>query len=291
MFGYINPDRPYLFVKDEKLYQAAYCGLCKSIGAECGQLARTALTYDMAFVSALVHNIMNVDFKVNGSRCALHPFKKKPMAEVDEVTKLLGAINTVLAYYKLLDDKSDGEKSGAFAFLYKKGYETALKNHPKAVEIIARQSSELNKIEAAKSKIIDEACEPTARMMRDLSAYILGEYATEHTDALFYAIGKWIYLADALDDYAKDVKKGNYNVIYNYCNCPDKTSALAAVGEEIKFIFNSLFADMRKHLAEIKFYFNHDLTDNIILRGIPLKSRRLFYGESKKEEKNEQTQS
>ena len=32
MFGYIQPDSPYLFIKDEKLYKALYCGLCKSIG-------------------------------------------------------------------------------------------------------------------------------------------------------------------------------------------------------------------------------------------------------------------
>lgn len=63
MFGYISPDRPYLFIKDETLYKALYCGVCKSIGAECGQMARSALTYDMAFMSALLHNIRGDDVK------------------------------------------------------------------------------------------------------------------------------------------------------------------------------------------------------------------------------------
>ena len=53
MFGYIGPDRPYLFIKDETLYKAMYCGVCRCISKECGQMARTALTYDMAFMSAL----------------------------------------------------------------------------------------------------------------------------------------------------------------------------------------------------------------------------------------------
>ena len=73
MFGYISPDRPYLFIKDETLYKALYCGVCKSIGAECGQLARSALTYDMAFVSALVHNIAGRDINIVRRRCAVHP--------------------------------------------------------------------------------------------------------------------------------------------------------------------------------------------------------------------------
>lgn len=64
MFGYISPDTPYLFKKDEILYKALYCGLCKGIGAGCGQVARTALQYDMAFASALVHNIRGEDVKI-----------------------------------------------------------------------------------------------------------------------------------------------------------------------------------------------------------------------------------
>ncbi len=287
MFGYINPDRQYLFVKDERLYQAVYCGLCKSIGKECGQLARTSLTYDMAFMSVLLHNIMQKDFVIDRQRCFLHPFKKRPMAHVDEETRLLGAINAVLAYYKLADDKADGDKLGVFAFLYKKGYKRTLKKHPKAVEIIARQTTDLSALERAGCDIIDAACEPTAVMMRDLSRYVLGESATEHTDGLCYALGKWIYLADALDDYDKDVKKGAYNVLYNYCKQPNRQQAVETCGEEIKFIFNALFADMREHLSNIKFYYNHDLTDNIILRGIPLKSRRIFYGVEKKEKNDE----
>ena len=54
--------------------------------------------------------------------------------------------------------------------------------------------------------------------------------------------------------------------------------AVETGGNELKFIFDYLFAEMRQSLSAIKFYFNHDLTDNIILRGIPLKTRSLFYG-------------
>ena len=97
---------------------------------------------------------------------------------------------------------------------------------------------------------------------------------------LFYALGKWVYLADALDDYDKDVKKGRYNVLYNAYGEKCKCEAVSKGKAEMEFIFDSLFADMRFALANIKFYFNHDLTDNIILRGIPLKTRALFYGKS-----------
>lgn len=294
MFGYIHPDRPRLFVKDETLYKALYCGLCKSIGKGCGSFAKTALTYDMAFMSALLHNIGNCDVKVEKRRCALHPLKRRFMSLPDDMTVLLGCINTALAYHKLLDDKADGDKKGVFAFLYRRGFGKALKRHPAAAEIIARQTAEQNRLEKEGCAVIDMACEPTAVMMQRLSDYVLGEYATEHTAALLYAVGKWVYLADALDDYDKDVKKGRYNVLYRAFGQPTKQEAVEANGEEITFLFNSLFADLRFHLSKIKFYFNHDLTDNIILVGIPQKTRQLIYGkcgEGKKEENNEQEKS
>ena len=79
MFGYIGPDRPYLFIKDETLYKAMYCGVCRCISKECGQMARTALTYDMAFMSALVHNIRGEDVKIVRRRCPVHPIRRRPM--------------------------------------------------------------------------------------------------------------------------------------------------------------------------------------------------------------------
>ena len=294
MFGYIAPDRPYLFIKDETLYKALYCGVCRCIAKECGQLACTALTYDMAFMSALVHNIRGDDVKIVRRRCPVHPLRRRPMTAEDDVTRVLASMNTALAWHKLSDDKADGEARGALRFLYSRGYKKVLQKHPRAAEIIAKHTAEQAALEERACASIDMACEPTAVMMAELTRYALGEYATGHTDGLSYAIGKWIYLADALDDYDKDVKKGRYNVLYNAFKSRTKAQAVEQNEEEINFIFNALFADMRMHLANVKFHFNHDLTDNIILLGIPAKTRSLVYGrcgQGKKEEQYEQTQS
>lgn len=278
MFGYISPDSPYLFKKDEALYKAIYCGLCKGIGKGCGQCPRTALTYDMAFTSALIHNIRGEDVKIEKKRCVIHWFRRRPIARADELTVALGCVNTALAYYKLCDDKADGEKRAFLRHFYRGGFKRALKKHPQVAEIVKEQTERQAKLERAGCAVIDEACEPTAQMMVKLSDYVLGEYATEYTQRLFYAIGKWVYLIDALDDYDKDVKKGRYNVIFKTYSKNSKKEAVAAGESELKFIFNMLFAEMRESLANIHFHFNHDLTDNIILRGIPSKSREIFYG-------------
>ncbi len=297
MFGYISPDTPYLFKKDETLYKSLYCGLCKGIGAGCGLAARTALTYDVAFMSALVHNIKGEDVKIERARCFLHLIKKRPIAAVDETTVALGCVNTALAYFKLCDDKADGDKKGILRHLYKKGYKKTLKKFPEIAEIIKRQTEEQAKLEKANCVVIDMAAEPSANMLRDISKVVLKEFSNAATENLFYAIGKWVYLIDALDDYDKDVKKGKYNVLFNVYGEKCKAEAVKKGEKELTFIFDILFAEMRDNLFKIKFNFNHDLTDNIILRGIPLKTRTLFYGGcakckgGKKGEKHEQKES
>ena len=53
MFGYVRTDTPYLYIKDDTLYKAMYCGVCKGIGEVCGNSARMGLSYDVTFLSVI----------------------------------------------------------------------------------------------------------------------------------------------------------------------------------------------------------------------------------------------
>jgi hypothetical protein len=96
---------------------------------------------------------------------------------------------------------------------------------------------------------------------------------------LFYAVGKWIYLIDALDDYDKDKEKGAYNpfLLAYKAECR-KALTEGEYAEEVAFIFRSVFFDIRENLKEIPFRFNTDLSDNILLRGIPAVTKRIMEG-------------
>lgn len=48
------------------------------------------------------------------------------------------------------------------------------------------------------------------------------------------------------------------------------------------FVFKSVFAENAECLKNIRFYFNTDLTDNIILRGMPASTRKVMCGCHKK---------
>ncbi len=281
MFGYVRYDIPNLYIKDFMLYKAMYCGLCKGIGASCGQMARVGLTYDVTFLSIILHNMTGVDIRVEKQHCVEHCIKRRPIAVVDDLTKELGALNTVLLYFKLTDDISDGGKGRGRRMWFKKGYKRAKKAYPELVKIITRFMAEQEKTERAKTASPDIAADPTACMMRELSDHFLGERASESTRQLFYALGKWVYLIDALDDYDKDVKKKNYNPFVLSYGANTREGLMKNSGGEIMFLFNTMFYDMREGLGGIQFHFNRDLTDNVILRGIPLETERVVKGQKK----------
>ena len=88
-----------------------------------------------------------------------------------------------------------------------------------------------------------------------------------------------MYLIDALDDYDKDKKKRRYNPFALAYGAESKETLLKEHGEDIAFLFDTLFYGLREDLANIKFYFNRDLTDNVLLRGIPIETGRVMRGE------------
>ena len=156
------------------------------------------------------------------------------------------------------------------AALFKKGKKRADKKYPEMSKIVSVGYNELFALEKANCESTDMAAEPFAQMLVKLSDYALGEKATESGRLIFYFLGKWIYLADALDDYDKDVKKGNYNPLYlEFGRLPDVKTLKETRGADLNFAFSSIFAGLKENLARTKFYFNHDLIDNVLLRGIP----------------------
>lgn len=270
MFGYVKPYTPYLYIKDDTLYKAFYCGLCKSLGSSCGELSRFTLTYDLAFFSALTHNLAGEDVKINSERCVAHLVKKRPVVGCDGLTEFAACLNCVLAYYKVNDDVMDDGKGRIRLKLFGKGKRMADKKFPQMSKIVSECCAELNALEKAGCDGIDRVAEPSARMIAELSTLALGDKACAGTEKLFYYLGKWIYLIDALDDYDKDVKKGNYNVLYLfYGKVPTLKELLKTRGNDINFTFSELFAGIKQALEGCKFYFNHDLIDNVLIRGIP----------------------
>lgn len=253
-----------------------YCGVCKGIAQSCGQGARMGLTYDVAFLSVILHNIAGIDVKIEKQHCLTHCIRSKMMANVDDMTKKLGALNTALVYYKYTDDILDGDKGRGKRLWFVSGHKKTVRNYPEIERIVRENLAAQQETEKSKTDSLDRAADASANMMAELSDYLLEDKKTPYTHDLFYAVGKWIYLIDALDDYDKDKKKGAYNPFVLSYSCEDKADLMKRRQKDVEFVFHSLFFDIRENLSKIKFHFNRDLSDNILLRGLPAETERIM---------------
>ncbi len=280
MFGYVKTDLPNMYVKDTVLYRSMYCGLCKGIGKCCNQRARLALNYDLTFLSVLVHNLLDVDVEVKKQRCAVHWFIRRPIAKVDEITERIACLNVILAYYKCNDDVIDNGKGKIKRSLFKKAYKKAVKREPELDKIVKKRYDELLKYERKNCDSIDIASDPFGKMMQEIMNELLQDKSTDNTSALAYNLGKWIYLIDALDDFDKDKKKNNFNVFVNvYEKATDKKSLIDNNREDIELIFSTILSDIINLARSLEYKFNHDLTDNILLRGLTCQTKKIMENE------------
>ena len=279
MFGYVRADTPYLYIKDDRLYRAMYCGVCKGIAEVCGHSARMGLSYDVTFLSVLLHNILGQDVVIEKQHCLTHCIRSRQMANVDELTRQLGALNTALVYYKCTDDIADGDKGRGKRLLFKKGFRRMKRKYPEIERIVRENLARQEQTEKANTDSLDRAADATAQMLAEFSDYALQDKKTENTYNLFYAIGKWIYLIDALDDYDKDLKKGAYNPFRLAYGAESRCALLhEKYGDEVRFVFHAMFFDIRENLSKMEFPFNRDLLDNILLRGLPMMTKRIMDG-------------
>ena len=269
MFGYLKPDKPYLYLKDETLYNALYCGICKSIKKTSGNASRFALSYDVAFLSALTHNVCGVDVDIKRKRCVAHPIKSRPIASVDEISKKLASLNIILAHYKLRDDVLDEHKGSFKSAFISKGYKRAKKLQPEMDKIVFDGYKNLLSLEQKGEKSVDIVSDSFATMMAKISNVLFGEFSTEYTYNLVYALGKWVYLIDALDDYDKDIKNKSYNVFYNAYGQNSYAEFIEKNSSEIAFIFNTVFTQISENYKQIPKKFNGDLVENVLFKGIP----------------------
>ena len=54
MFGYVTASLKELEENARKRYGAVYCGICRRIRVQSGNVARLGLSYDMAFLALLL---------------------------------------------------------------------------------------------------------------------------------------------------------------------------------------------------------------------------------------------
>ena len=238
MFGYLVPLKSELDKAQMEAYRARYCGLCRTIGHRYGRLMRTALSYEMTFLALLLDSLDGTEAPVL-PRCGKHPFRSDKW-QGNEHLDYCADLTVLLLRAKLLDDRADGTASRLFPM-------------ERRLTVMADRASGERPRQAAlirDSLLALAEIEKRGELCPDLPAGCFGalvgnlmrgenEKWSEQLYVFGFALGKLLYLMDAVEDLKSDLKHERYNPLV--CLSPEsRVGMLNLLADDLLGAFSAL---------------------------------------------------
>ena len=215
MFGYVRPVVKELLVKEHEFYKATYCGICRAMKKYTGKLSPVTITYDSVFL-ALVRMAYIEDGELSGQmrRCIAHPLKKRRMLGENSALVYTARAFAVLSFYKSEDDLSDEKLSKRILVGAARPVVKGARRHSGLSELdsVAREKlGEIRKLEEENCSSIDRPATLFGELLGEIFSYGLTGEAALVCYQVGYRLGRFVYAADAAEDYADDYSLGRYN--------------------------------------------------------------------------------
>ena len=270
MFGYVRINKMDLTFREYENYKGYYCGLCKYLKENHGEISRIGLNYDITFLIVILSAIYKPKTNIFEEVCLVSPFKRKKKL-INDITENAASMNILLTYYKLednlLDDK--GVKDILAYNLYKSKLKMAHKKYPHKSQIIKEQMKILNQLEKNKEYNIDKVSNTFGELMGEIFAYKKDKYEDD-LRRIGFNIGKYIYILDAYEDLNEDYKKGRYNPFMEYIN---KREELKIRVDRLISISLGLLASS---IDRLNLQVNRGIIENIVYSGVYLRYKNIL---------------
>lgn len=282
MFGYVRPCQPELKCKEDHLYKATYCGLCRTLRTRYGLLAPLFLSYDLTFLALLLEEPQTTFTPCKG-RCHGNLLLKKEMSPESNALNLCADYSVILTWFKIQDSISDSKPLQKIfytllSFLLRKNFKKASKYHQNFAKSAENSLLRLSQLENANSPSIDETADCFALILKETIPPSLKDTNPTHYRAfqqLLYHIGRWIYLIDARDDFQDDIKANTYNPLrFRYGEQGNDT--------ELTLTLNNSLSFARSSLPFLNLGIRTGIIENILFYGIPITQKSVFSGINKK---------
>ena len=270
MFGYVRINKMDLTFREFDYYKGYYCGLCKYLKENHGEVSRLSLNYDITFLIVILTALYKLDSDITYERCIANPLKKK-MRIVNEITEYAASMNILLSYYKLEDNLYDdnGIKDKLAYELYKGKLKKSYEKYPQKAEYIKQQLGNLRELEKQESKSIDKVSNIFGNLMGEIFVYKKDEYE-QNLRNIGFNLGKYIYILDAYEDLEEDNKKGRYNPFIDYI---DKKEELK---NKVDRLISMSLGMATKNIEQLNLEFNKSIIDNIIYSGVYLRYKSIL---------------
>lgn len=217
MFGYVRARNSELKVREQEVYRGTYCGLCRAMGKCTGQCSRMTLSYDFAFLALVRMQLTGEPFSFEQRRCLAHPLKKRNSMKKNDTLIYCAYAAALLNYHKVADDLSD--ESGWKKIRARLAYPTVAHGRKRAIrggygeldKRISEGLDALSRTEAQRTASVDLPADQFGMILSEIVSYGLEGTEKRLAVSMGASVGRWIYIADALDDWKEDVKRDRYN--------------------------------------------------------------------------------
>ena len=272
MYGYIRICKPELKIKDYETYRAFYCSLCDTLAKRYGPTTRFLLSYDLTFFTVFSLAAGNRTCSFVKGRCRWNPAKKCPkVKEADETLRLSADLTILLAWFKLADNFQDGGILKKLLcvlltpYLYFR-FLKAKKLQPELYRSTKLYFDRQYRAEHDPLTGVDSAAEPSASYFSALAALFAPEDRKENYSAFGYFLGRYIYLADAADDLAKDIRNKSFNPYIKAYEI-DRNNLIDKLGAVLSSLeLTAASADEAYRKCQNTLY--RPITDNVISLGL-----------------------
>lgn len=298
MFGYVKPYVPSLSVAEYEAYRGAYCGLCRTMGSLTGQLSRLTLSYDLAFlvIFRLAAEKLPASFERKG--CIAHPLSRRTHMKWNPVLEYCAAASAVLTAGKIRDDAAD--ETGGKRFLSKlllpfgNSITRRVRKKVGALENeIKLDLEKLSMIERDMTPSLDAPADAYAASLSKVVSFGLEGDAEKISKEIGRAIGKIIYVLDAADDLAEDIRGEKYNPLALIYDEPfeDPSAEKPLLKKEIADeLYTAVGIEANRAAASFELLDDTDIAIykgfvmNVLTLGIRAEAERVFYGRGKKDD-------
>ncbi|HKK95734.1 MAG TPA: DUF5685 family protein [Anaerovoracaceae bacterium] len=290
MLGYVKAYIPELKVREKELYNAYYCGICKSIERRYGQIPRLVLSYDSVFLAMLIEAFREKSEVVNMERCITHYVKKRPMIRDNDGVDFAADMTLLLAYYNFSDDIKDESalKGRIGRSLLKKSFKAIKNTYPEVANNIEKLLKELEELEKNKCDNLDLIGEKFGEVMEVI--FLKGTSKDEPSVArpiseISKHLGRWIYLIDAYDDIEKDIENGNYNPLiyrFSYGENTKVKEFKEYIKVDVEFNLYHYLSYLSNAFDLLEIEKNKQILGNIINLGLMKETERVMEGKNER---------
>ena len=275
MYGYIRPLRGELKVADYERYQAAYCGLCRTLQKRYGFLCRFLVSYDLSFLALL----LGEEKHSCRSFCPRHPLRKRRCLG-GQGLDVAADCCVILCWWKFNDEVRDSRGLKRLAArllrrLYRPAYKRAAARRPDFDAVMVRELDRLAALEETRSPSLDAAADCFASILAACGEEAASAEKRRILHELLYHVGRCIYILDAADDLEEDTRQESYNPLR--CRLDGGMDA-----EELRGTLNLSQRRAAAALELLDKSRNTEILENILTLGLPEVFSLVLSGQWKK---------